>query len=435
MKHVLLGAAALAALCTTPAAAQSVAITNAKLVIGDGSAPIDGGTVIVRGGRVVAAGKSVTVPAGIDTVDAGGRYVTPGIVAGFTRVGLVEVDAVNQTNDVNAAGSPFHAAIDVVPGINPRVSAITLNRAEGITRAVVAPDTAGSVFTGMGAVIDLGTDMQPITRARAFQFMEYGEGGAERAGGSRPAAIAMFRNALKQARDFARSPAAYADQGKNALLNRADAEALAPVADGRIPLFIHVERAADMLTLIDLKREMPALSMVFIGASEGWLVAPQLATARVPVIASALNDLPESFEALAATQSNIGRMKAAGVLVGIGMINDNDARQARLEKQYAGNLVALGRVPGATGMRWDDAFAAITSVPAESIGIGGDIGSLRPGRRGDVVIWSGDPLELDTAALAVYIDGVKQPLATRQAELLKRYIQPQEGALPKAYER
>ncbi|MBY0519614.1 MAG: amidohydrolase, partial [Sphingomonas sp.] len=69
------------------------------------------------------------------------------------------------------------------------------------------------------------------------------------------------------------------------------------------------------------------------------------------------------------------------------------------------------------------------------VGLGSEIGSLRPGRRGDVVIWDGDPLELSSAATIVYIDGVKQPLATRQGELLKRYRQPQEGALPKAYER
>ncbi|MGL1664021.1 amidohydrolase family protein, partial [Vibrio parahaemolyticus] len=92
---------------------------------------------------------------------------------------------------------------------------------------------------------------------------------------------------------------------------------------------------------------------------------------------------------LASTESNVGRMKAAGVLVGIGTINDNDARQARLEKQYAGNLVGIAKLPGATGLSWDDAFAAITSKPAEAIGLGNDLGSLKTGAHGDVVIWDG----------------------------------------------
>ena len=219
MKRLLLLSVAFLA---TPATAQSVAITNAKLVIGDGSAPIEGGTVVVQGGRVVAAGKSVAVPAGMPSVDAGGKWVTPGIVAGFTRMGIVESDGIEETNDTAARGSPFHAAIDVAPAVNPATSSIPLNRAEGITRAIVAPDNDGSIFAGLGAVIDLASDRAPITKARAFQFMEYG-GGGSRSGASRPAMIAMFRNALAQVKDYVRSPATYADQGTDALLTRADA--------------------------------------------------------------------------------------------------------------------------------------------------------------------------------------------------------------------
>ena len=148
-----------------------------------------------------------------------------------------------------------------------------------------------------------------------------------------------------------------------------------------------------------------------------------------------LNDLPASFEQLAATQSNVGRMKAAGVTLAIGMIDDNDTRQAQQTPQMAGNLVALTRMPGATGLSWAEAFAAITSKPAEIAGLGGEIGSLLPGRLADVVIWSGDPLELATAVEKVWIDGVEQDLTTRQTRLRDRYVKPGEGPLPKAYER
>ncbi len=432
MAALLLGTALALA---SPAAAQNVAITNAKLVIGDGSAPVDGGTVVIRDGRVVAVGAGVAVPAGVPVVDAKGAWVSPGIFAGFSRLGIVEVDAVDGTNDAAASGSPFHAAIDVAPAVNWRVSAISLSRAEGVTRALVAPDTAGSIFAGQGAIIDLGADAHPISRARAFQFIEYGEAGAGSAGGSRPAALAMLRNALFEAREYARNPASFNDRGKDAFLTRMDAEALVPVIQGKVPLLVHVESATDILTILDLKREFPTLDIVLVGATEGWMVAREIAAAKVPVIATALADLPASFEKLAATQSNIGRMKAAGVVVGIGMINDNDAHQARLVKQYAGNLVALGRVTGASGLDWGAAFAAISSKPAEAMGMGGEFGSLRPGRRGDVVIWDGDPLELGTAATSVYIDGVEQPLANRQTRLRDRYWDPVEGVLPKAYDR
>lgn len=435
MRRLLLsGIAALAAIA--PAAAQDVVITNARLVIGDGSAPVEGGTVVVRGGRVTAAGAGVAVPAGVRVIDAGGKWVSPGLFAGFSRLGIIEVDGVEDTDDSSASGSPFNAALDVAPSVNPRTTAIALNRAEGVTRAVVAPDNAGSIFAGQGAIIDLGADMSAVTRPRAFQFMEFGEAGARAAGGSRSSVYAILRNALEEARAYARSPASYADRGKDALLTGPDAAALVAVVQGRVPLMVHVERASDILVLIDLKREMPGLKLVFVGATEGWTVAKEIAAANIPVIATALADLPANFEQLAATQSNIGRLRAAGVTVGIGMINDDEARQARLVKQYAGNLVALGKIPGASGLDWGAAFAAISSKPAEVMGMGGEFGSLRPGRRGDVVIWDGDPLEIGTAAQTVFIDGVEQPLGNRQSRLFQRYRDPKEqGGLPKAYQR
>ena len=198
-------------------------------------------------------------------------------------------------------------------------------------------------------------------------------------------------------------------------------------------LAVQLQRASDILQVLALKREFPRLRLVLVGAAEGWRVADRIAAARVPVLANALNDLPATFEQLAATQSNIGRMHAAGVEVAIGMLNDEDGRNIRVETQYAGNLVALTRVPGATGLDWNAAFESISGGPAAIVGMGDQIGTLRPGRRADVVIWDGDPLELSTGVDAVWIDGVRQSLTNHQTELRDRYRQPQEGALPHAY--
>lgn len=427
MKRLLLP---LLALVSTPALAQTIAITGGKVVIGDGSAPIDGGTVIVSNGRIVAAGSNVAVPAGAQRIDATGKWVTPGIVAGFSRIGLAGVDAVDDSNDTSAKSSPFSAALDIALAVSPDVEAISVNRAAGVTRAVVSPDTSNAIFAGQGAVIDTGADPNPITRARAFQFVEFGESGARRAGGSRPALFAAFRNAVAEARDYQAG-----HLREDSLLKRADAAALVPVMTGAQKLVVHAESAADILAVLSLKRDYPALALVLVGVTEGWRVAPQIAASGVPVIASAVNDLPAAFDQIAATQSNVGRMKAAGVTVAIGMIDDDDTRQAMHGTQYAGNLVALTRVPGATGLDWNDAFAAITSKPAQVIGMGSEIGSLQPGRRGDVVIWDGDPLEVTSGVEAVWIDGIRQSLETRQTRLRARYAHPQEGNLPKAYDR
>jgi imidazolonepropionase-like amidohydrolase len=172
---------------------------------------------------------------------------------------------------------------------------------------------------------------------------------------------------------------------------------------------------------------------VLVGASEGWTVADKIARSGIPEIASAVNDLPASFEQLASTQSNIGRMRAAGVNVSIGLIDDNDTRNIFAERQYAGNLVGLQRLPGATGVSWGEALAMITSKPAQAVGMGSELGSLAPGRRADIVIWSGDPLEGSSAAEQVYIDGVRQPLDTHQTRLRDRYRDLSRRDLPEAY--
>lgn len=430
MRHFLYAAAAWAAFAT-PAVAETIVITGGRVVVGDGTAPIDGGTVIIRDGNVVAVGMSVAVPAGARRIDAKGKWVTPGVFAGFTRLGLSEVDAVKGTNDKSGGKSGFSAAIDVAPAIDPFRSPFAVNRAAGVTRAVVAPEAAESIFAGQGAIADLGADSSPVTKARAFQFAEFGEDGSALSGGSRAGTHLHFRAMLREAQDYAAGRGNFDDE----LLKAEDAKALLNVLRGETRLLIHVEGANDMLRLIELKRDFPSVKMVFVGASEGWRIAPQLVQAGVPVIASALNDLPVTFEMLGATQSNIGRMKDAGVQVAIGMINDRDSHQLRYTTQYAGNIVSLQFVPGATGLTWDEAFAAISSVPADIMGVGDRFGSLKAGKAADVVIWDGDPLELSSAATTVFIDGVEQPLTNRQNRLRDRYARPTEGDLPKAYDR
>jgi imidazolonepropionase-like amidohydrolase len=453
--------AALMIAAAAPTAAQTFAIVNGTVAKGDGSEPIRGGTVVIRNGRVVAAGAGLSVPAGAQVIDASGKWVTPGIVAGFSRLGLADVDlSADGADDTNNNG-PFNAAIDVVPAINPLHQTVLVNRADGVTRAIVAPSAGKNIFAGQGAVIDTGADMDPITAPRKFQFVELGETGKDKAGGSRASAHVLFRNALREAAELRRyappieaarreAPSELeqpivrnpnesrvygpdARRSEDVLLTRFDAAALVPVLQGRQYLLVHVERASDILQVLELKREFPSLKIVVVGASEGWLVAERIARAGIPVIASAVNDLPASFEQIAATQSNVGRMRAAGVNVSIGMVDDNDTRNLFMERQYAGNLVALQKVPGAAGVSWPEALAMITSRPAQAIGLGGEIGSLAPGRRADVVIWSGDPLEGASAAEQVYIDGVRQPLETHQTRLLERYRYLPRRDLPEAY--
>jgi len=421
---------AIAALLATPAFADTIAVTGGTVAIGDGSQPIPNATVVFRDGRVVAAGANVAVPAGARVIDAHGKWVAAGIVAGFTSEGIVDGEGIEETYDGAAGKSVFNAAIDVSTAINPTNQSIAVDRSWGVTRAVVSPEANNSVFAGQGAVIDTGADDAPVTKARAFQYAELGEDGASHVG-SRPASYVMLHDALAAAKSSASQGAAT----ENALITRADAAALLPVVEGRMPLVVHVERASDILQVLSLKQTYPNLKLVLLGAAEGWMVAPKIAAAHVPVIAGALADLPGAFERTAATESNVGRMEKAGVTVAISSVDVSTMGGQRNLRQYAGNLVGISRVPGMAGLDWGAAFATISSGPATVLGLDNEIGSLRPGRRADVVIWDGDPLELSSAPVAVWIDGVAQPMTSRQTRLRDRYLNPQEGALPKAYER
>lgn len=456
----LIRAALVALVLAVPifAEAQDFAVTGATVATGDGSEPMENATVVVRGGRIAAVGAGIAVPTDVQVVDGTGMWVTPGLFASVTDLGLYDVTGVSDSNDIGAEGSPFNAALDVAPAINPASQDILISREGGVTRATVAPDAEASIFAGQGAVIDLGSDRDAIVRPRAFQFVELGEYGARRAGGSRTSAHALFRNALREAKAYGARAAIpgqasrsdpmrtgddlpidprlvgndNAERSGDVLLTRFDAAALVPVLNGNQTLYVHVDRASDILSVLDLRREFPNLTLVIVGASEGWQVANEIAAAGVPVIAQALVDLPAQFEQLASTQSNVGRMKQAGVKVALGPFDgDNHPRYA---PQFAGNLVALAKIPGAGGLTWGEALAAITSIPAEIAGMGGQAGVLKAGAIGDLVIWDGDPLEVSSAPVRVVIDGVVQPLENHQSRLRQRYRDLDESDLPKAYD-
>jgi imidazolonepropionase-like amidohydrolase len=436
VKRLLALAVSSLALTAAPALAQDVTITNARLVLGDGGAPIDSGTVVVRGGSVVYAGPaSGAVTGGGTAVDAKGAWVTPGLFATVTTLGLADVSAVGESNDITARGAPFSAALDASTSVNPSSQHILVHRAAGITRAATTTLPSGSIFAGQGAIIDLDGDPRPVMQARAFQMIDLGEGGGQRAGGSRVAAHVLLRAALREAQALVGKPGipetTEIAKDDEVFLSRFDAEALVPVVTGKQKLYVAVERAADIRAVLALKTEYPRLDLVLVGVNEGWLVAAEIAAAGVPVIADGLTDLPETFEKLAATQSNAGRMAQAGVKVAINAATLKDPRRLQ---QVAGNLVALSRVPGAAGMSWGQAFAAISSVPADISGMGGKVGVLKSGALGDVVMWDGDPLEAGSVPTRVFIAGVEQDLTNHQSRLRDRYKTLDESARPKSYD-
>lgn len=423
-------------LAALPAVAQDrLAIAGGRVVTNAGPV-VEGGTVLVDGGRIAAVlPAGAAVPAGYRVLDASGKWVTPGLVAGISQLGAVEVNAVESSNDTRPRKSPASAALRLDVAIDLTETEVAVTRLAGVTTAASAPFPGRTLFAGQGAIVSMAAGGTAPLRRRAFQYIAYGESGAEIAGGSRPAAWAEIINALEEAKRVQNGILPpMRDQHMDLRVTRDDAEALVPVLRGEQPLLVRVNKAADIRQVLTLRQLYPGIRLVLVDAGEGWIVADDIARAGVPVITLGMDNLPGSFETIAATMSNVGRMARAGVKVGLGVPDLDGSFQPRLLPQYAGNMVAQGRIPGGVGLSWDQAFAAISRMPAEILGLPAK-GRLGPGADADVVIWSGDPLELSSAPEAVYIGGVSQPMESRQTLLARRYQPGQQGALPPAWRR
>lgn len=392
-------------------AAQTVAIVNGEIHTITGS-PIRGGTVVIRDGRIEAVGTDVAIPQGARVIDAAGKVVTPGFLESSTQLGIVELGSEPGPRDVSTTDARITASFSVFDGINPFATAIPVTRIEGITRAVVAPSPSGSIIAGQGVLIDLGGDdvMEMMHLSPAGMFAVLGEAGSARAGGARGAAIHQLREALQDARDYSMNRGAWASGARrDYALSRLDLEALVPVLNGTVPLVVAVHRASDILAALRVKEEF-GLRMILSGALEGWMVADRIRDAAVPVIVDPMTNLP-GFESLGATLENAARLHAAGVTV---VISSFDTSNARNLKQAAGNAVAHG-LPHEVALR------AVTLTPAEIWGIEGSFGSIEVGKDADIVVWSGDPFELDTQAEHVFIEGIEIPRESRQIDLFHRY--------------
>jgi len=364
------------------------------------SAPADGG--VTWNGRRCA------------WVDGSAAQLSAGLIEPHSTLGLVEVSMEAGTRHQDAGGSqPVRAHVRVIDGYDPLSSLIPVARREGITAAVLQPD--GGSFSGAAAAVRLTGTTQSAAIVRGAGGKQVGRDVAIRAhlsgGASFAARLSNLRAVLTEAATYRSNPAAWsAGMG-----TRADAppgqslQALSDALSTGRPLIVSADRASDLEALASFAVEM-GVQLVIEGAAEGWLVADLLANAGVAVIIDPFVYGPGGFEQLHARADNGALLVSAGVPV---MISTRSAHFARKLRQMAGNAVR-------GGMSHHDALAAITSVPSQVFGLS-DLGRLRVGSTADVVLWTGDPLEVDSWPTHVWIGGVSQSLDSRQTRLRDRY--------------
>jgi imidazolonepropionase-like amidohydrolase len=407
----------LAIAAATPATtfAQTVAITGGKVYPVSGP-PIENATVVIVDGKITAVGANVTVPAGATTVDAKGKWVTPGLINGATALGLVEVGADPGSNDARAKGDHnVAAAFRAWEGLNAGSVMFSPARNAGITTAVSLP--SGGMISGQAAAIDtVGATAKELVR-KAPVAMVANLGSAQAADATaRGELFLRFREVLEDAKDYATKKLAYERAAtREFAVGKLHLEALQPVIGGKMLLLVAADRASDIETALDIAAEYK-LRIAILGGAEAWKVADKLAAAKVAVLTAGLDNLPTSFATLGSRQENAGLLRKANVPVAM-ITTEGDAFKVRTIKQHAGNAVAYG-------MTWDDALRAVTLTPAEIFGIDGAVGSLAIGKDGNVVVWDGDPFEFATRAEKVFIKGKEVQGPGRQEELTERYKTP-----------
>ncbi len=395
---------ALVLLVAFGSAFADVAVVGGRVYTMESPEPIEGATVLIADGQVQAVGVGLEVPFDYRQIDARGKVVTPGLIESYSQFGLTEIGGEATTVDSLVAEYPLGPAFDVSFGINAESTLFAVNRMDGVTRAVVAPQPGVDPLAGFGAAVHLG-EGEIVTATRIGLFGGIGASTAAFTGGSRSALWQRLVTAFAEAGRF--SPSRYRPGERD--YSRHDMQALKDFLRADVPLVLSINRAHDILAAIELA-DSYRLALVIVGGKEAWKVRERLADADVAVVVNVLNNLPSNFESLGARLDNAALLNDAGVNV---LFTGGGTHNARNLRQQAGNAVAHG-------MPWFDALAAMTRDAAKTWGME-DLGVLRVGSTADLVVWNGDPLEVTTWAEHVLINGEPVPMRSRQTRLYERY--------------
>jgi len=404
-----------------PEGARLIAITNARIVPVVG-AELPRGTILIEGGRIAAVGADVAVPAGAQVVDATGLRAYPGMIDGYSSLGLVEISAVAATVDNRETGriNPQARALEAIRYDSMH---IPISRSNGITAAIVAP--SGGFVSGVSCLLKLDgwTHREMAVKPAAALHIELPGLRAARggqAGGRRgappqadgPALLAELKGLLDAARAYEKRRDAAAADRRLALPGYDEtSENLLPVVRGELPLMISVHGEKDIRAALKFVRD-ENIQAVFYGVEQGFKVAAELAAARIPVVLGSLYDLPPVWEdGYDALFRNPGILAKAGVKIAF---SSSSASVAKDLPYHAAKAAAFGLDRG-------EALKAVTINTAEIFGVAGTMGSLEKGKAANIVLADGDILELRTNIAKVFIDGRETDLSNRYTELMEKF--------------
>lgn len=381
---------------------DALAITGGYVVpvVGD---PIDGGTVIIVDGVITAVGGATTdVPEGARVVDATGKWVLPGFVEAHGHLGVHEDGEGWSGNDTNEMTDPNGARFRALDGIDIEEVGFRDALRGGVTTAVIKPGSGNPIGgrtvamkTWGGRTVDeqvLAHDVSVKSALGENPKRVYGE--KKQTPSTRLGVAAVLRQAFVEARTYAEKRAAAATKGEP-FERDLGKETLAAVLDGDLLWDQHCHRHDDIATAIRLSEEF-GYRLVVNHGTEGHKIADVLAEKDIPVIFGPMLTSRSKVELRDRAIGNLALIAAAGVRVAI----TTDHPVVPIEQIRLQAILAVRE-----GLPARTALEALTVNPASILRLDDRVGALAEGLDGDVVVWSGDPLDVDSAVEQVFIGG------------------------------
>ncbi len=414
---------------TQTAAPTSYAIKGGKVFTLAGPA-IENGTVLIRDGKIAAVGAGIAIPQDAQVIDATGLEVYPGMFDPVTQIGLNEVSAVSATVDVSELGD-YNPELVAATAVNPASAHIAVTRANGITEVIAAPGTtgfdlqSGGLIAGQASAFNLAgwtmDEMQinrsvamvinwPSIQTRTFDFATFSIKEKPYADVKKEYDKAV--NTLGDWMDRARHYAQAKEKGSPALYERdLKLEALVPVVQRKLPVLVVADEARDIRNAVAFCTKQN-LRMILGSGAEAWKVKELLKEKKIPVVLAPTNRLPEQEDTpYDKPYTEPSELLAAGIPIAFSSFGTAFSRRL---PQYAGTAVAYG-------LPHDEALKAVMLNAAQMFGLADQLGTLETGKIANVIVTSGDPLELQTQVRYLFIKGQLTSTDNKHRELYEQY--------------
>jgi imidazolonepropionase-like amidohydrolase len=393
---------------------------------------IENGVLVMQEGKItaVSAGGSAKVPRDARVIDVTGMTVYPGLIDSETHLGLTEISAEDMTNDLIESSDEIMPHMHVYDAFHAESELIPVARFNGITNAIVAPDS-GDTLPGQDAFIqldgrssremllvkDIALPLNLTGEQRRNETWEKRKFPSTRMG-----LAAQLRQAFLDAQDYRQKFADYEKKKSEATGDDKDKQAptppkrdlklegLLPYLDGQKPIVLAAEEGSDLETAVALAREFN-LKFVLNHISHSQKILDYVATLKVPVIVGPIYEDPKPEERYDAVYRLPALLQQRGVKI---VFASYDAHNVRNLPYAAGYATAFG-------LSHDEALKAITLNAAEVWGVSGQLGSLDTGKTANVVVANGDPLDVKTDVKQVFIAGREVPMTNRQTMLRDQY--------------